>query len=553
LSDDFHETHGFLGQIVPSAELSARESADNPNQPTRQTQHETKRPPPTPKLLTPLTLFSMEQTINTLFFPFKILFALLAFLLKRQVLNHTAGAKLAKPRDYRHKLNTGNKGLLLDGESLKLAETESFQNACIIARVGAGKTSRYIIPNVLARAKSTCSLVVNDPKGEVYEATSGYMKTHGFRVVVINPENLANSSTFNPLLEAQNEIELEQIAEILMKAGKPPTSGNEIWVNGAIRFVSVFLKCLQNAGKENPAYNTLANLNYLFQKFDKDGADLDRFIAKYSINPTDPDDQALWNEWRGCTTGNDEGVQSFVLNAITALKAMNNGSIARLTASSSFRLDTLRKQKTIVYFITPPQHQEYYSFLTSLFFRSVFNASMRRMPDRSTLPLYVLYDEFGQSTIPNFVSTANTIRAYQVSLSIVLQSIAQLSAKYGRDTAQAIQGGFHTAVAYAGSDPETALFFERVIGKTRVYQYQDPTHPTAQSHMENYREQSLFLSNEIRTMKSEQVLIVSGNQDPVLIPSKGYFQVGWMKRASQLAPAPVESGEPPRVEYVDLR
>ncbi len=81
----------------------------------------------------------------------------------------------------------------------------------------------------------------------------------------------------------------------------------------------------------------------------------------------------------------------------------------------------------VVYFITPPQHQEYYSFLTSLFFRSVFNASMRRMPDKHTLPLYVLYDEFGHSTIPNFVSTANTIRGYKVRLSIVLQSIAQLS------------------------------------------------------------------------------------------------------------------------------
>lgn len=66
---------------------------------------------------------------------------------------------------------------------------------------------------------------------------------------------------------------------------------------------------------------------------------------------------------------------------------------------------------------------------------------MRHLPDARTLPVYVLYDEFGHSTIPDFVSTANTIRGYKVSLSIVLQSIAQLSARYGRDAAQSIQGG----------------------------------------------------------------------------------------------------------------
>lgn len=491
----------------------------------------------------------MEQTIKTLLFPFKILWIVAAFLFKKRLLNHTEGARLAKPSDYRKRLNSGNTGLLLDGESLKLGEKESFQNVCIVARVGAGKTSRYIIPNVLERAKTACSVVVNDPKGEVYEATSGYMKANGFRVIVINPENPQASSTFNPLAEARNEIELDQIAEILIKAGKPTsTNGSgDFWAMGAVRFISVFLACLKNAGRENPAYNTLHNLYYLFQHFGDDGSQLDDFMAKYTIHPDNPSDRRLWNEWQGVLTGNKEGVQSFVLNALTSLKAMSIKNIADITASSSFRLDTLRQQKTVVYFITPPQYAEYYAFITSLFFRSVFNASMRKMPDRHTLPLYVLYDEFGHSTIPNFVSTANTIRGYKVSLSIVLQSIAQLSAKYGRDTAQAIQGGFHTALAYAGSDPETALFFEKIIGKTRYYQTSDYL-----NHMEQYREQSLLLSNEIRTMREDQVLIVSGNQDPVLIPSKGFYQVGWMNRASKKPPAPPETPPESPLEYVDL-
>jgi type IV secretory pathway TraG/TraD family ATPase VirD4 len=481
--------------------------------------------------------------------PFKVIGTVGEFLFRREVLNRTEGAKFAKPRDYRERLNSKNTGLLLDGQDLKLAEKESFQNVCVVARVGAGKTSRYIIPNVLERAKNPCSIVVNDPKGEVYQATSGYMKAKGFRIIVIDPENLHRSSTFNPLAEAQNDIELDQIAEILIKAGKPAGSGGsgDFWASGAIRFVSVFLSCLRNAGQENPAYNTLANLYYLFQNFGEDGSRLDSFMARYSIDSYNPSDRRLWNEWQGVLTGNKEGVQSFVLNGITALSAMRQAHIAKVTAESSFSLDTFREQKTVVYFITPPQHQEYYSFLTSLFFRSVFNACMRKTPTAKTLSVYVLYDEFGHSTIPNFVSTANTIRSYKVSLSIVLQSIAQLNARYGRDYAQSIQGGFHTAIAYAGSDPETALFFERVIGKERIYQTSDYL-----NHMEHYREQNLLNSNEIRTMKDDQVLIVSGNQNPVLIPSKAYFQVSWMQKATKLHPAMLENDTKKPLQYVPL-
>lgn len=487
------------------------------------------------------------KLLDTFLFPYKLLVAVLGFLFRQELLKRTEGAKFAKPSDYRNRLNSGNKGLLLDGESLKLAEKESFQNVCVIARVGAGKTSRYIIPNVLERAKHPCSVVVNDPKGEVYKATSGHMRANGFRVIVIKPEAPDESDTFNPLLEVRNEIELDQIAEILIKAGSPNKGKDDFWANGAVRFVSVFLACLRNAGRENPALNTLHNLYYLFQGFGEDGRKLDNFMAEHTIDPKNPSDPRLWNEWQGVLTGNKEGVQSFVLNAITALQAFKTLNMCQITASSSFELDSLRTQKTVVYFITPPQHAEYYAFLTSLFFRSVFNASMRKMPDSRTLPLYVLYDEFGHSTIPNFVSTANTIRGYKVSLSIVLQSIAQLSAKYGRETAQAMQGGFHTAIAYAGSDPETALFFEKIIGKTRYYQTTDYL-----NHIEQYREQNLLLSNEIRTMKEEQVLIVSGNQDPVLIPSKGFFQVGWMRRATKKPPFPVVGAGGKPLEYVDL-
>lgn len=433
-------------------------------------------------------------------------------------LKKSGGARLLTNSETSDFLSSRNTGLLLDGQSGRLSERESFQNVCVVARVGAGKTSRYIIPNVLDRAKRNCSMVINDPKGEVFAETSGYLQSRGFKVIAINPEDLDGSSRFNPLLEARTDIEIEQIAEILIKAGSGD-SKDPFWNHGATRLISVLLKLLQRAGHVDPSYYTLGNLYHLLQNFGQDGSPLDDFVIKWAYDPLDPDDATLWEEWKGAVTGNQNAVQSFALTSLTSLKAFTNKNLVELTASSSFNLDDIRHEKTAVYFITPPHLSEYYGFWTSVFFRSVFNAAMRKMPTKSTLPLYILYDEFGHSTIPSFVSVANTIRGYKVSLSIVLQSLAQLSARYGREYAQSIQGGFTTYLCYSGSDQETARFFEIACGKVVEVRRDKVEDITQQRH-----EYNLLPADAVRRLGDSQALLVSANKKPAIIETQGYFQ-----------------------------
>ena len=434
-------------------------------------------------------------------------------------LRRTDGARLLTPKETGQLLSPINKGLLIDGQKGRLSERESFQNVCVMARVGAGKTSRYIIPNVLDKARRNCSMVINDPKGEVFEATSGYLQSRGFRVLTINPQDLERSSRFNPLLEAKDDIELEQVAEILVKAGSGNSGKDAFWDNGAVRLVAVLLKLLQRAGHQDPAHFTLGNLYHLLQNFGTDGAPLDDFAIKWAYDPLKPDDATLWEEWKGATTGNPNAVQSFALTALTSLRAFTNQNMVQLTAESSFELESIRTERTAIFFIIPAQHAEYYGFWTSVFFRSVFNACMRRMPTPATLPCYILYDEFGHSTIPSFVSVANTIRGYKVSLSIVLQSIAQLSARYGRDYAQSIQGGFNTYLTYSGADPETARFFEAIAGKVIETRRDKIEDITQQRH-----EYNLLNADAVRRIGNHQAVMVSANKNPGILETRAFFE-----------------------------
>ena len=78
-----------------------------------------------------------------------------------KLLKRKEGARLLTGKEVGGFLSSKNTGLLIDGNKGRLSERDSFQNVCVIARVGAGKTTRYIIPNVLDKAKSKCSIVVN--------------------------------------------------------------------------------------------------------------------------------------------------------------------------------------------------------------------------------------------------------------------------------------------------------------------------------------------------------------------------------------------------------
>lgn len=124
---------------------------------------------------------------------------------------------------------------------------------------------------------------------------------------------------------------------------------------------------------------------------------------------------------------------------------------------------------------------------------------------------------------------ANTIRGYHVSLSIILQSISQLSARYGQDYAKSIQGGFNSYLTYSGSDPETARFFEELSG--RVIQHQDARdeHENARHH-----EHNLLNADSIRRISEDEAILISGNRHPARLRTTPYFKRGRFRRASKL-------------------
>ncbi len=459
---------------------------------------------------------------------FSGIFKVGAFFAKNHILTREKGARFSTKDEKQQILSSGNKGVLIDGDSHRLSAKDSFEHIAVIAKPGSGKTTAFIIPNILELARSNYSMVVNDPSSEVFELTSGYLAEQGFNIIRLCPDELEVSARFNPFdkLDARHSIEIEQVcASIIMS--KYSSDKEQIWNDGAISILEIFAKCLAYS---QPHKLNLMEINSLVQKFGTDGSSLNDWVGENSINPYYSDDRSLVESWIGLTTTNEKMLSSYITICKTALKQLNNHDVRELLSSDTINISSIRDKKTIIYLNFPENQQAYYQFIIDVFYSRLFSVLMKQKPSSEELDVYCFLDEFGNGHINNFNITINNIRKYRVSLAIVLQGIAQLDDKYGEKRAKTIKSGIGSSLIYKGGDLDTNTEYAKIIGKRVIVQRNNIT-----DVVDQYSEADLFAADQLRTMADNQAIFISKNRNPMLLEFHNYFNNRKYSRLTQKA------------------
>ena len=409
-------------------------------------------------------------------------------------------------------LNRFHQGLLIDGAGRsRLSAKNSFEHVAVISPTGGGKTTRYIIPNLLTL--DDCSMVVTDPSGEIYQQTAGYLEKKGFRIEVLNLEEPGKSRGYNPVAKASTFTEIDKLAAVIMRSANPVVrGGDEIWYEEPQVLLACLLRCL----KETRDYANLANLLYLLQNFGEDGRALNDLLARYAP------DEATVNQFKGFVSGNERMRAAFLTTARNALKLFGNPEIASMTSRDEIDFHALRDEKTVLYLIVPETDAKFYSFLVKCFFMQFFEAQKQLRYKSEGLPIYVLFDEFGQYYVPDFDTIATTIRKFRVSLSIIIQDPIQLVDRYGPNTAATIlSGGIRSKIFYSGLDLQTSETVEKMLGRVKV----------------GLREENLMNADRIRRLDARKGILVTSNEEPILFRALPFYQDGPMRRKTRHHPA----------------
>ncbi len=439
-----------------------------------------------------------------------------------------------------------NKGLLIDGHKHRLSLTDSFNHFALVSRTGGGKTTSFVVPNILKLSDQNCSMVITDISGELYTKTSGHLASKGYKVYVLNPEDLSESISYNPLYYATDSRKIDTLTNILIKSSKQNVSsrgGNDnsqFWDNGAKSLISILIKILLSIG--NHKYINLANVRYLINNYGNDGKSLFDLVDNFA-------DDKTYYEFKGFIKGNPQTILSMVSTANVALSPIGiNDNLEKLTSNHTINFEDFRKEKSVIYIKIPEQKQDQYSFLLNIFYQQFFSTMMEKLPSLNDLPVFCLLDEFGNMNLPNFNTTITTARKYKISISIIMQNIKQLENKYGKENVETIfDGGIASKLFFSGADLPTTEMLSKILG----------TKEKIKTNFEGkyyLQDEPVMRLEEIRTMKDNEALFIMTNKLPLKLSIKPYYKDFRFNRYTKEAPHKVKTSTNSNVvEYIDLK
>ncbi len=402
-----------------------------------------------------------------------------------------------------------------------------FEHVLVFAPSGSGKTRSIAIPNLF---HFPYSIVCNDIKFSLFEATSGYRKqVLGHEVYCFAPTRKSGvTHRFNPLsLISKNPLEritdIQQMAHIFM-----PDNPKEqpIWTQASRKLFKTLVLYLLDT-KEHPT--TLGQINRLIKQEHFDAWLKDILDATQHLDP-----EFYRNGYS--YLNNHEKTRQGILETFSGyFELFDDPFVDAATSDSDFNLADLRRKKMTIYIGFTDEDMERLAPLLTLFWQQLISCMIRDIPNKQEepYPLLCLIDEFSSlGRIERLRRSLKLLREYRVRCILMFQYIAQTYEKYSHDEAKAFIN-IKTKVAYTTEDLSDAEFISKMLGTRtkKVISRSVSNQHQGQSDSKSigYQAIPLMRPDEIMKMSSDISLVMRAGCSPIKAKQFIWYQEQSMK------------------------
>jgi len=387
-----------------------------------------------------------------------------------------------------------------------------------------GKTTRFVIPNLLQAAVSGESCIVTDPKGEIESLTKEFFVSRGYevRVFELDPKEMARSDRWNPLADIKDDLDAQLFSEVIIAnttvAGIRRIGGDPFWTSAEQNLLKALAMYVVN--EYPPEKRNMESLYALLSC-----GSLDQLDATFASLASNHPAKAPYNIFSQA----DKRVKSDVIQGLgVRIQVFQNAGVKRLTGASDIDLEAPGLRRC-VYYCGIPDTDPTFRFLANLFFSFLF-IKLMRLADarRGPCPVHVnfILDEFcniGQ--IPDFKNKIATMRSRGLSCVLITQSLPQLQGTY-RDTEwEEILACCDTQLVFGANDPTTAEFVSRQLGEGTVERLAVRHRAMTLEHVQVMHSPSpreLMKPNEVRCLDRSKAILIPGGHPPALIDKVDY-------------------------------
>ena len=433
------------------------------------------------------------------------------------------GNAAAVNRKYRQKPDFMNK-ILTQGVRIGFNAHKHRRNlnVLVIGGSGAGKTRFYVKPNVM---QANCSMVVLDPKGEILRDTGWLLQKKGYKVRVLDLIDMPRSHCYNPFVYLRDDNDVQRLVTNLFKSTTPKgaQSQDPFWDTAAQMLLLALVFYLKYEAPEDE--QNFAMVMEMLRAGDVDEEDgsvpsaLDNLF--FDLRRNEPDHIAL-KYYDAYHSGSAKTLKSIQITLAARLEKFNLESVAGLTITDELDLWELGEKKTALFAIVPDNDTSF-NFLVSILYTQLFQ-QLFEVADKKygkNLPVHVqfLMDEFANVSLPDdFDKILSVMRSRGVSVSIILQNLAQLKALFEKQW-ESIIGNCDEFVYLGGNEKETHKYVSELLGKetidTNTYGRSTGRNGNYSTNYQNTGRE-LMTPDEVRMLDNRYAILFIKGERPVM-------------------------------------
>jgi len=389
---------------------------------------------------------------------------------------------------------------------------------------GTGKSRGFVKPFILQAAKRMESLVMVDPKGELFESTSEYLREKGYLVRVYNLLDLENSDGFNCIYDIEQDRELVRtVADIIIKNTSNAKDRQNFWETAEQNLLSAMLYYMADAkdkdGNMLPIEKRSLGAVYNMLALERYAGIADK------INDLDPGHpaKAPFDLIKETPIQNRANI---VMGLGNRLGVFQNRLVDCATKYNDIDL-SLPGQRPCAYYCVISDQDSSLEFLSSLFFSLLFSRLTdyaRRHGQNGRLPVKVniCLEEFCNVGYlsDSFLRTLSVIRSRNVACQIIIQGVAQISDRYPHREWEEIIGACDWQLFLGCNDNMTADYISDKCGMVtiRTDSSQMPQQPLFSPVYSTTRPYSITRSSTQRPLMMPDELLHLDNEKCIVLP-----------------------------------
>ena len=470
----------------------------------------------------------------TLFYTIFVAIGIIRLMPKHQYDDIEHGSSDWSENGEQYKVLSKKSGIILAENNYLPLDKRGNVNVLVVGGSGSGKSASYSIPNA---HQMLGSYIFTDPKGELYDRTAGYLKEHGYKIKVLNLVHPQYSDGYNPLLHISSEIDVDVIANTIVKGQKSEGGGSDpFWDDSAETLLKSLIYYLMATRPEEE--QNLASCAEMVRAANSNGGSnlLTELMSQL------PYDHPARMNYKSIEIAPEKTYSSILSTLQSKLGKFDSKEIAELTSTDTINFEEIGSEKTAVYVISSDTHGAY-DFLLTIFFAQMIQ-QLYDFADNNGGKLkertYFILDEFANiGRIPDFDKKISTSRSRGISFSVILQNLDQLEAIYEKAN-ETIIGNCDTHVFLGSNSQKTVEYFSKALGEKTISHEsistnRDKEHKkTGTSDSDQIMARALMTPDELRRMDNDLCIIFEKGVKPVKANKFYYFKKPMAKEMAAL-------------------